>query len=136
MVAKKFALALCTLAFLQTSFAGFERLWIFSKGANEQSSDAWEHLSEQEQLALIKRYQSIKELPEDQSHALLQRVDWFSQLSDIEKQHIREIWQKMSSQERRELAQRLQNAKPEERTAIRDEYINKYSPLVETNLLQ
>ena len=32
----------------------------------------------------------------------------------------------MSSQERRELGLRMQNAKPEERLAIREEYILKY----------
>ena len=79
-----------------------------------------------EQAALIKRYQSLKEIPAEQSVSLQQRMDWFNQLPDAEKQKMREIWQKMSSQERRELAQRLQKAAPDERSAIREEYINKY----------
>jgi len=33
MVARKLALAFCAIGFLQTSFAGFERFWIFSKDA-------------------------------------------------------------------------------------------------------
>lgn len=127
MAAKKLAIAFCTFAFLQTSFAGFERFWFFSKSANDQVTDSWETLSDAEQAALVKRYQSIKELPEAQSHTLLQRVDWFAQLSDQEKQKIRDIWQRMSSQERRELAQRLQAAKPENRAEIREEYIQKYA---------
>jgi len=53
-------------------------------------------------------------------------MDWFNQLPETEKQKMRETWQKMSSQERRELASRLQKASPDERSAIREEYINKY----------
>lgn len=126
MAAKKLALALCALGFLQTSFAGIERFWIFSKDANSQVNDTWETLSEQEQLALIKRYQSMKELPEKQSVALQQRMDWFTQLPEQEKQKMRETWQQMSSQERNELRQRMQKSRPEQRHAIRQEYINKY----------
>lgn len=63
MAAKRVAFALCTLGFLQTSFAGFDRFWIFSKDADTQVSETWESLSEEEQRALIQRYQSLKELP-------------------------------------------------------------------------
>ena len=124
MVAKKFVLALCAIGFLQTSFAGFERFWLFSKDANSQI-DSWESMSEAEQTAAIKRYQSLKELPLEQSSSLQQRIDWFTQLPEQEKQKMREVWQKMSSAERRELGQRLDKARPEERSAIRDEYIVK-----------
>ena len=103
MVAKKLAFAFCAFGFLQTSFAGSE------------------------QRALIHRYQSLKELPEAQSTSLQQRMDWFTQLPEQEKQKMRETWQKMSSQERRELAIRMQKATPEERPIIREEYISKYS---------
>ena len=126
MVAKKIALALCALSFLQTSFAGFERFWIFSKDADTQISETWETLSEEEQLALIKRYQNLKEIPAEKSVALQQRMDWFTQLPDSEKQKMRETWQKMSTQERRELGERLQRATPEQRPLIRQEYILKY----------
>lgn len=126
MAAKRLAIAFCAFSFLQTSFAGFERFWIFSKDANTQVSDTWDSLSDSEQLALIKRYQSLKEIPEQQSVSLQQRMDWFTQLPEVEKQRMRETWQMMSSQERRELGLRMQNAKPKERLAIREEYILKY----------
>ena len=126
MAAKRIVIACCALSFLQTSFAGFERFWIFSKDADTQISETWETLSEEEQLALIKRYQNLKEIPAEKSVALQQRMDWFTQLPDSEKQKMRETWQKMSTQERRELGQRLQRATPEERPLIREEYILKY----------
>ncbi|TGU90145.1 DUF3106 domain-containing protein [Acinetobacter pittii] len=126
MAAKKLALILCSLSFLQTSFAGFERFWIFSKDANAQVDDTWDALSEEEQRAVIKRYQSLKELPANQSTNLQQRMDWFTQLPEAEKQKMREAWQKMSTQERKDLRQRMLKANGEERTAIRQEYMNKY----------
>lgn len=126
MAAKKLALILCSLSFLQTSFAGFERFWIFSKDANAQVDDTWDALSEEEQRAVIKRYQSLKELPANQSTNLQQRMDWFTQLPEAEKQKMREAWQKMSTQERKDLRERMLKANDEERTAIREEYMNKY----------
>ncbi|MFV5371119.1 DUF3106 domain-containing protein [Acinetobacter pittii] len=126
MAAKKLALLLCSLSFLQTSFAGFERFWIFSKDANAQVDDTWDALSEEEQRAVIKRYQSLKELPANQSNNLQQRMDWFTQLPEAEKQKMREAWQKMSTQERKDLRERMLKANGEERTAIREEYMNKY----------
>ena len=126
MAAKRIVIACCALSFLQTSFAGFERFWIFSKDADTQISETWETLSEEEQLAVIKRYQNLKEIPAEKSVALQQRMDWFTQLPDSEKQKMRETWQKMSTQERRELGQRLQRATPEQRPLIRQEYILKY----------
>lgn len=126
MAAKKLALILCSLSFLQTSFAGFERFWIFSKDANAQVDDTWDALSEEEQRAVIKRYRSLKELPANQSTNLQQRMDWFTQLPEAEKQKMREAWQKMSTQERKDLRERMLKANGEERTAIREEYMNKY----------
>ena len=126
MAAKRVAFALCTLGFLQTSFAGFDRFWIFSKDADTQVSETWESLSEEEQRALIQRYQSLKELPDAQSAALQQRMDWFTQLPEHEKQKMRETWQQMSTQERRDLRVRMQKADVDERVNIRNEYINKY----------
>ncbi|MCG9510089.1 DUF3106 domain-containing protein [Acinetobacter pittii] len=126
MAAKKLALILCSLSFLQTSFAGFERFWIFSKDANAQVDDTWDALSEEEQRAVIKRYQSLKELPANQNNNLQQRMDWFTQLPEAEKQKMREAWQKMSTQERKDLRERMLKASGEERTAIREEYMNKY----------
>ena len=126
MAAKRLAFAFCALGFLQTSFAGFERFWIFSKDADTQLAETWETLSDAEQRALIQRYQSLKELPEAQGTALHQRMDWFTQLPEQEKQKMRETWQKMSSQERKDLGSRMQKATAEERPAIRDEYISKY----------
>lgn len=126
MAAKKLAFAFCALGFLQTSFAGFERFWIFSKDADTQVAETWETLSDSEQRALIQRYQSLKELPEAQGTTLQQRMDWFTQLPEQEKQKMRETWQKMSSQERKELGSRMLKATPEERPLIRAEYISKY----------
>lgn len=131
MAAKKLAIVFCALGFLQTSFAGFERFWLFSKDATSQVTDTWDNLSDAEQLALIKRYQSLKEIPEQQRVSLQQRMDWFTQLPDAEKQKMRETWQMMSSQERKELGTRMQKATPEERLAIREEYILKYQQVTQ-----
>ena len=127
MVARKLALAFCAIGFLQTSFAGFERFWIFSKDANSQVNETWDALSEEEQKALIKRYQNLKEIPTDQSTALQQRMDWFTQLPDQEKQKMREVWQQMSSTERNELRKKMQKAlTTEQRNDIREQYMLKY----------
>ena len=127
MVARKLALAFCAIGFLQTSFAGFERFWIFSKDANSQVNETWDALSEDEQKALIKRYQNLKEIPTDQSTALQQRMDWFTQLPDQEKQKMREVWQQMSSTERNELRKKMQKAlTTEQRNDIREQYMLKY----------
>lgn len=131
MAAKKLAIAFCAFGFLQTSFAGFERFWIFSKDANTQVSETWDSLSDAEQAALIKRYQTLKELPAQQSVNLQQRMDWFTQLPEAEKQKMRETWQRMSTHERRLLATRMQKASPEQRQAIREEYINKHLVVTE-----
>ena len=127
MAARKLALAFCAIGFLQTSFAGFERFWVFSKDANSQVNETWDALSEEEQKALIKRYQNLKEIPTDQSTALQQRMDWFTQLPDQEKQKMREVWQQMSSTERNELRKKMQKAlTTEQRNDIREQYMLKY----------
>ncbi|AWL28309.1 restriction endonuclease [Acinetobacter defluvii] len=127
MAAKKLVLAFCAIGFLQTSFAGFERFWIFSKDANTQVSDTWDTLSEDEQRALIKRYQNLKEIPESQSVALQQRMDWFTQLPEEEKQKMREVWQQMSTSERNEMRTKMQKATTTvQRNELRAEYIQKY----------
>ena len=126
MVAKRLALAFCAISFLQTSFAGFERFWIFSKGADTQVNETWNALSEDEQRALIKRYQSLKEIPEKESSALQQRMDWFTQLPEQDKQKMRGVWHQMSITERNEMRQRMQKASPDERISIREEYMLKY----------
>ena len=128
MAARKLALVVCTLSLLQTSFAGSERFWIFSKsGVPPTTEEAWDDLSPEEQRILIKRYQTLKEIPTEQSSQLQQRMEWFTQLPDDEKQKMRDIWQKMSTQERNNLRKRMQNASLEERVTIRDEYLSKYS---------
>ncbi|MDM1757306.1 MULTISPECIES: DUF3106 domain-containing protein [Acinetobacter] len=127
MAAKKFVLAFCAIGFLQTSFAGFERLWIFSKDADTPVNDTWDTLSDDEQRALIKRYQNLKEIPESQSVALQQRMDWFTQLPEEEKQKMREVWQQMSSSERNEMRNKMQKATTAvQRNELREEYIQKY----------
>ncbi|AXQ21964.1 DUF3106 domain-containing protein [Acinetobacter wuhouensis] len=127
MAARKLVLAFCAIGFLQTSFAGFERFWIFSKDANTQVNETWDGLSEEEQKALIKRYQNLKEIPTNQSVALQQRMDWFTQLPEQEKQKMREVWQQMSSSERNEMRQKMQKATTaEQRNDIREEYMQKY----------
>ena len=127
MAARKLALVVCTLSLLQTSFAGSERFWIFSKSGKPTTEEAWDDLSPEEQRILIKRYQTLKEIPTDQSSQLQQRMEWFTQLPDDEKQKMRDVWQKMSTQERNNLRKRMQNASLEERVTIRDEYLSKYS---------
>lgn len=127
MAAKRIVIACCALSFLQTSFAGFERFWIFSKDADTQVNDTWDALSEDEQRALIKRYQNLKEIPESQSVALQQRMDWFTQLPEEEKQKMREVWQQMSSSERNEMRHKMQKATTTvQRNELREEYIQKY----------
>ena len=127
MVARKLALAFCAIGFLQTSFAGFERFWIFSKDANSQVNETWDNLSEDEQKALIKRYQNLKEMPADQNNNLQQRMDWFTQLPEQDKQKMREVWQQMSTTERNELRKKMQKASTsDQRNEIREEYMQKY----------
>lgn len=127
MAAKSLAFAFCALSFLQTSFAGYERFWIFSKDADTQVNESWDSLSEDEQRELIKRYQNIKEIPANQSVALQQRMDWFTQLPEQEKLKMREVWQQMSTAERNELRKEMINASTtEQRTEIRESYLKKY----------
>lgn len=128
MAAKSFALALCTLGFLQTSFAGYERFWIFSKDANTQVNETWDSLSDDEQRALIKRYQNLKEIPSVQTTGLQQRMDWFSQLPEQEQIQMREAWQQMSNAERNDIRKKMSNATSnEQRKEIRESIISKYA---------
>ena len=127
MAARKLALVVCTLGLLQTSFAGSGRYWVFSKLSKPTTEEAWDDLSPEEQRILIRRNQTLKEIPTDQGSQLQQRMEWFTQLPDDEKQKMRDIWQKMSTQERNNLRKRMQNASLEERVTIRDEYLSKYS---------
>ncbi|WP_089604761.1 DUF3106 domain-containing protein [Acinetobacter piscicola] len=134
MVARKLALAFCAIGFLQTSFAGFERFWIFSKDANSQVNETWDNLSEDEQKALIKRYQNLKEMPADQNNNLQQRMDWFTQLPEQDKQKMREVWQQMSTTERNELRKKMQKASTsDQRNEIREEYMQKYQATTVTS---
>ncbi|MEG0346811.1 MAG: DUF3106 domain-containing protein [Acinetobacter sp.] len=126
MAAKRLALVVCTLGLLQTSFAGSERFWVFSKPNKPTTEEAWDNLSPEEQRVLIKRYQSLKEIPTDQSSQLQQRMEWFTQLPEDEKQKMRDVWQKMSTQERNSLRKRMLNASTEEKVNIREEYLSKY----------
>ncbi|TCM59723.1 uncharacterized protein DUF3106 [Acinetobacter calcoaceticus] len=131
MAAKRIVLAICTLSFLQTSFAGFERFWIFSKTptTQAQANETWDSLSEDEQRALIKRYQNLKEIPAEQSESLQQRMDWFAQLPEQDKQKMREAWQQMSTTERINMRKKLEKATTsEQRTEIREQYLQKYLP--------
>jgi hypothetical protein len=91
------------------------------------TEEAWDDLSPEEQRALIKRYQTLKEIPTEQSSELQQRMEWFTQLPEDEKQKMRDVWQKMSTQERNNLRKRMQNANLEDRVIIRQEYLSKYS---------
>lgn len=127
MAAKKLALVVCTLGLLQTSFASSERFWVFSKPNKPTTEETWEDLSPEEQQLLIKRYQTLKEIPTNQSTQLQQRMEWFTQLPEDEKQKMRDVWQKMNTQERNTLRKRMQNASIEERVLIREEYLSKYA---------
>lgn len=127
MAAKKLALVVCTLGLLQTSFASSERFWVFSKPNKPTTEETWEDLSPEEQQLLIKRYQTLKEIPTNQSTQLQQRMEWFTQLPEDEKQKMRDVWQKMNTPERNTLRKRMQNASIEERVSIREEYLSKYA---------
>jgi hypothetical protein len=66
---------------LQTSFAGFERFWIFSKSANKKSMKRGMIYLEKNNV----HYQTLskfKENPTDQSVDLQQRMEWFTQLPE------------------------------------------------------
>lgn len=129
MAARTIVLALCAVGFLQTSFAGYERFWIFSKDAKTQVNETWDALSETEQEALIKRYQNLKEIPAEQTTALQQRMDWFTQLPEPEKLKMREVWQQMSSTERNEMRKKMSDATTQDqRMQIREHYLIKYVP--------
>lgn len=129
MAAKRLALAFCAVSLLQTSFAGYERFWIFSKDANTQVNETWDALSESEQEALIKRYQNLKEIPTEQTVALQQRMDWFTQLPEPEKLKMREAWQQMSTTERNDMRKKMLSATTDaQRKEIRETYLNKYVP--------
>lgn len=97
MAAKRIALVVCTLSLLQTSFASSERFWVFSKPNKPTTEEAWDDLSPEEQRVLIQRYQTLKEIPTNQSTQLQQRMEWFTQLPENEKQKMRDVWQKMST---------------------------------------
>lgn len=79
MAAKKIAIVVCALSLLQTSFAGSERFWVFSKSNKPTTEEAWDDLSPEEQRVLIQRYQSLKEIPTDQ--ALSFNKEWNGLLS-------------------------------------------------------
>ena len=128
MAAKKLALVVCTLGLLQTSFASSERFWTLSKSEKPATlEETWDDLSPEEQRILIQRYQSLKEIAPEQSSQLQQRMEWFTQLPNDEKQKMRDVWQKMSLQERDMLRKRMQNASIKEREHIREEYFHKYA---------
>ena len=121
-------MTLFALFLLQNSFAGWADYWPFSKIHTQNNNNQdWDSLSEKEQKALIQRYEQLKDTPKNQNVDLQQRMEWFTQLPEQEKQKMRDAWQKMSLQERKDLAKRMQKASSnEERTLIRHEYIEKY----------
>ena len=84
-------------------------------------------LSPEEQRILIKRYQTLKEIPTDQSSQLPATNGMVLHNYQMMKNKKCDIWQKMSTQERNNLRKQMQNASLEERVTIRDEYLNKYS---------
>lgn len=127
MEAKRIVFACCTLAFLQTSFAGF---WPFSsQDAHSMSEDGWNELNPQQQDVLLQHYQNLKEIPESQRMTLKQRMDWFTQLSEADQQKMRDAWQKMNTEQRKKLRKLMDQAETKvERDQIRNEYIQKYLP--------
>ena len=132
MVVKKVTLALCTLAVLQTGFAGFERFWPFWTKSNttSQIDDNWNELSTDQQKQVLQRYQNLKDISTNQSSSLQNRMDWFTQLPEQEQQKMREAWQQMSTQQRQEMRARMQKAKTlDERNTIRQQYIQKFQNL-------
>lgn len=127
MAAKRIFVTIFSLTFLQMSFANFDRFWKSNKDNSAIVVENWDTLSEKEQLALIKRYQALKEIPRDQSEVIQQRMDWFTQLPEQDKQKMREVWQQMSSIERNEMRKKLEKATTaQERQQIRENYLQKY----------
>ena len=111
---------------IANKFCWFRTFLGILKPNKPTTEEAWDNLSPEEQRVLIKRYQSLKEIPTDQSSQLQQRMEWFTQLPEDEKQKMRDVWQKMSTQERNSLRKRMQNASTEEKVNIREEYLSKY----------
>lgn len=135
MAVKKVTLAFCALAFLQTSFAGFERFWPFNTKSTTtaQVDDNWDELTAEQQKQLIQRYQNLKEMPTQQSNSIQQRMDWFTQLPEQEQQRMRDVWQQMSTQQRQTMRLRMQKAKTlQERNLIRQEYMQKFQQINHT----
>ncbi|MEB3766258.1 DUF3106 domain-containing protein [Acinetobacter sp. MD2] len=133
MAVKKWGLALFSLVFLQTGFAGFERFWPFHSKSDSiaQTDDNWNELSTDQQKQLLSRYQNLKDLPTTKSESLENRMNWFAQLPEQEQQKMREAWQQMSTQQRQEMRERMQNATTvDERNSIRQEYIQKFQTTV------
>lgn len=126
MVVKFFAVAGAVIVMSNSTAAGWSDFWPFQKQNPTTSYDDWDRLTDAQQLALLKRYQNLKEIPDSDSSALQQRMEWFTQLSNDEKRKMRLTWQRMSSQERQDLRKRMQNATPEQRNSIRNEYLQKY----------
>ena len=123
MAVKPFLL-LCTLVFCSTiGYAGDS-----TKSADtvDSSDAAWQALSEEQRSELIKRYQDLHQVPAEDRSDLQQRMDWFSQLPKEKQQHMREVWQNMSSSEREYWKNKLKQASPDQREALREKILAKY----------
>lgn len=71
---------------IANKFCKFRTFLGFFKPNKPTTDETWEDLSPEEQQLLIKRYQTLKEIPTNQSTQLQQRMEWFTQLPEEEKQ--------------------------------------------------
>lgn len=105
----------------------FLGLYLVTQFSYASSEDNWDELTPQQQKVVLQHYQTLKDVPENQNQ-LQQRMDWFTQLPENEKQKIRDVWQNMSVKARKEMRLKMQKAKNKtERNKIRNEYMQKFN---------
>jgi|GEM_PF-5942001 len=84
----------------------------------------WQKLTKAERTKMVHRYETLKQLPPNEQHQLTTRFQNFKRLPPDQQQHMREVWQKMSLDQRRQLQTAMKNSTPEQRKAIREKLLN------------
>lgn len=87
---------------------------------------SWQQMTDEQRSGLIKRFQDVKKLQDEDSAELQQRMNWFSQLPKPQQQKMREAWQNMSVSERSHWRTKLKQATPEQREDLRQKILDKY----------
>lgn len=87
---------------------------------------SWQQLTTEQRSALLKSYQSLRQLDEKDKQDLQQKMDWFSQLPKDQQQRMRDAWQNMSATEREYWKNQLKSASAEMKIEIRENILEKY----------